>query len=1065
MRSIKGSFRRNMMLIAVISTGALFFLWMHFEYRDFLRHAAATRLAFESNQKELIRREVTSLAEQIEARVEQTEEQLRLRVRARVDEAFAIATTISTLYGADSPEAREIVREVLRNLRFDGGRGYFFAFNLDGVEELFADRPEMEGKNMLAVTGGRGEFVVQDMLEKALLDGSGYYEYTWSKPGSSGNQHPKIAYIRLFAPFGWVIGSGEYIEDNHAELQDRLLSELVERKFGEDGYFFGSIYGGQPLFTNGTITRGSQSIRDLTDPDGVRITEAYQQVVDSAGGGYVRYSWRKPNSSKPSPKVSYVVGIPRWQWIIGAGIYLDTIEEEIVQRQQQLLAEYEKKALVSFAFLCGVLLLIFFWATRISGMIQGSLATLVDFFHQGAAQGGRLDPASLPFEEFQAIARSTNSMLEEHRTASAALAESEGRYRTLFENMAEGVFFQDADGRLSDINRSAQEILGLTRAGVASWQADSSGLTVVGEDGRPLAHAEHPSKRALFSGRPVIGQIVGVFNAACQENRWLLINATPRFRVGESTPFQVIVTLQDITERQEAEQALRESEQRTRVIFEKSPLGIIFFNPDGTILDCNPQLVALMGSSREKLLHFEVSRIADPLMLDAVRQALSGQPAVYEDRYTSITGGVTRDLRILFNPIQPGSNPTAVIATYEDISERREAEEARRKLEGQLLQAQKMEAIGTLAGGIAHDFNNMLSAILGYADMARASCGDDSPVADDLEQILKASRRARDLVKQILAFSRQVDTVPIPLYPAVIVKEVVRMVRPSLPSTIDIAAEIDEQAGPVLVDPTQLHQIILNLCSNASHAMEAGSGTLTIGLQQVELARQEQEESTLPPGNYVRLRVADNGSGISPEVQKRMFDPFFTTKEVGRGTGMGLATVHGIVKSCGGAILCRSRLGEGTSFAVFLPVTGKASLTVGEERQRPLPTGGGRILLVDDEEILVDVGLATLARLGYQATVQTSARAALALFEADPAGFDAVITDQTMPEMTGMEMARRMLAIRPDLPIILCTGFSTQVSEEQALAEGVRAFALKPLTPQDLGSILRRVLDRPSSTA
>jgi two-component system, cell cycle sensor histidine kinase and response regulator CckA len=922
--SIKRAFRQKMLLIASFSIGILYFLWMHYEYRNFVEDTERARETFVVGQKEMIRREVTILAEQIQGRIDGAEKRARQTVQQRVDEAYDLVAAIHARGGGSTKEVGDTIREVLRSLRFNDGRGYYFIFNLQGVEELYADRPEWEGQNMLAVRGGRGEYVVKEMLDLVAREGAGFYEYTWNKPGTTGNSHRKIAYVRLFAPLGWVIGTGEYLADVHAEIQEELLDYLVGLQFAEDGYFFGSIYGGLPLFTNGRITRGGESIRDLTDPGGVRITEEYQRVIDTVGGGYVAYSWKKLHGEQPSPKISYVTGIPDWRWIIGAGVYLDTIEEEISQRRALLLRQYEQKALASLLLLCGIFLLIFFWATRIARRIEKSLSTFAEFSRQAATDDLRIDPRSLEYAEFVEIAGSINTVLDNRRAASAALAVSEQRYRVIFEN---------------------------------------------------------------------------------------------------------------------------------------TPLGLILFDQNGIIADCNQQLVALMGSSREKLIGFHAVERSAADMREALARALAGRPSFYENRYTSVTGGVTRDLRVHFNPLIPDQVPTAVIATMEDISERIRAEKTRRTLEEQLQQARKMEAIGTLAGGIAHDFNNILSAIMGYADMARSSCPDDSSLAGDLDQILKAAARARELVKQILAFSRQAESAPISVYPAVILKEAIRMIRPSLPSTIAIIQEIDDLAGPVLADPTQLHQVILNLCSNAAQAMEEKGGPLTLGLARETLSGNTSGEyRSLPPGDYVRLSVGDSGTGISAEVQTRMFDPFFTTKEVGRGTGLGLATVHGIVEACGGAIFCTSRLGQGALFTIFLPVTSEAAV---EEEKYPgqIPTGQERVLFVDDEAILVEVGQAILTRLGYQVTTSTSAEKALALFNADPQAWDVVVTDQTMPEMTGLAMARRMLDIRPDLPVILCTGYSTQVSEEQALAAGIKEFAMKPLGLQDLATIVRRALN------
>ncbi len=382
----------------------------------------------------------------------------------------------------------------------------------------------------------------------------------------------------------------------------------------------------------------------------------------------------------------------------------------------------------------------------------------------------------------------------------------------------------------------------------------------------------------------------------------------------------------------------------------------------------------------------------------------------------------------------------------------------RTRLEQELIQAQKMEAIGTLAGGIAHDFNNILSAILGYAELAQEDCPPGSQIVNDLDEVIQAANRARDLVKQILAFSRQSETEKIPLQPSVIVKEIIKLLRSSLPTTIDIQQDIDEDTGLILADPTQIHQVVMNLCTNAYHAMEETGGTLSLSLKKKVLFQADLlDVPHILPGNFIQLSIMDSGKGIAPEIRERIFDPYFTTKETGKGTGMGLAIVHGIVKSYGGFITCHSRIGEGTVFDITLPSMEEHTIPEAKPLE-VIPAGTERILLIDDESILVKMGQTMLERLGYTVTVRTNSLEALSTFKNQPEAFDLVITDQTMPGMTGVDLAQRMLKIRPDLPIILCTGHSNLISEEKARSVGIKGFALKPLTRKDIAEIIRKVL-------
>ena len=404
-------------------------------------------------------------------------------------------------------------------------------------------------------------------------------------------------------------------------------------------------------------------------------------------------------------------------------------------------------------------------------------------------------------------------------------------------------------------------------------------------------------------------------------------------------------------------------------------------------------------------------------------------------------------------------NIGGVLGAYVDITDRKRAEEEKKLLNAQLQQAQKLEAIGTLAGGIAHDFNNILGAIIGYAEMIRDDFPPGSPGIHDINEVLKASFRARDLVRQILTFSRQAENRRVPIQPAVVVREAIGLLRSSLPTTITIEQDIGPDIGMILADPTQIHQVVMNLATNAFHAMEIKGGVLTISLSKKILSRDDL--ATLPdlqPGTFVQLSIRDSGEGIPVEIRDRIFDPFFTTKEVGKGTGLGLSTVYSIVRSCKGAITCDSQLGQGSEFRILLP---RLEGHVMQENGSPdlTPHGKEHILLVDDEEILVEMGRTLLGRLGYQVTTRRNSLDALATFQNQPDAFDLIITDHTMSGMTGLDLARRILQVRPHLPIILCTGYSSQITEDIAKADGIKGFAYKPLAKKDIGDLIRKVLD------
>ena len=393
-----------------------------------------------------------------------------------------------------------------------------------------------------------------------------------------------------------------------------------------------------------------------------------------------------------------------------------------------------------------------------------------------------------------------------------------------------------------------------------------------------------------------------------------------------------------------------------------------------------------------------------------------------------------------------------------EIKQRKLAEEKRKKLEEELQQAQKMEAIGTLAGGIAHDFNNILYSIIGYTELTMDDVPEGSLAQKNLTEVLKGALRAKDMVRQILAFSRKDDIQKKPVKIQPVVKEALKLFRASIPTTIEIRQSIDEDCGPVLAASTQIHQIVMNLATNAYQAMQEKGGLLELTLMEEEIGSDDSNPD-LHPGRYLKLTVSDTGHGMNSVVMKKIFDPYFSTKGPGEGTGMGLAVVHGIVKSHGGNITVYSKLGEGTIFHVYLPLIEARPVEPKTVPAEPTPTGREHILFVDDEEPIVRMMQQILERLGYQVTSRTSSVGALEAFKAKPDEYDLVITDMTMPNMTGIELAPRLREIRSDIPIIMCTGFSETIDEDRAKNMGILAYIMKPFLIDEIAKTIRKIFN------
>jgi PAS domain S-box-containing protein len=532
----------------------------------------------------------------------------------------------------------------------------------------------------------------------------------------------------------------------------------------------------------------------------------------------------------------------------------------------------------------------------------------------------------------------------------------------------------------------------------------------------------------------------------------------------------VFYTTHDITARRQAQRALKESERRFTDFFTRSPIGVALYSPACELTEVNQAALAMFGLSERSL--FAATHLLESSDLTSESRAtlLKGGTVRYETmidfeaaknnrQYTSSRSGRCHfDLLITNLGLDADYNPKGFMLQIQDVTERRRAEESLLQHERLLRQAQKMEAIGTLAGGIAHDFNNILTPIIGYTEMALLTSAPGNPIRANLDEVLKASHRAKDLVKQILTFSRQTEQESRLIHLIPLIKEVMKLLHGSILSTIELNITISTDRDMVKADPTQIHQIVMNLCTNALHAMREKGGVLDVGINQVMIDSQTRGPlARLRYGAYAEIVVRDSGLGMDRSVMDRIFEPFFTTKTSGEGTGMGLAVVHGLVALLQGAITVESEVGKGSAFHVVLPLVDQAVEPVTTPPD-PLPHGTERILFVDDEVGILSMVSQMLTALGYQVETRSRSFDALALFKVNPGGFDLIISDQIMPGMTGLEMIREIHRIRKDIPVILCTGFGKTLSDQDVLMEGVRQVLMKPLILRQLADSIRSAL-------
>ena len=816
-----------------------------------------------------------------------------------------------------------MILDALRPIRFEKGSGYYFVTRLNGVNMLFADKPEMEGLNLLDVQDTRGQYIIKDMINIVRQSGEGFYEYLWTKPDSAGNDFKKISFIKRFEPYDWFIGTGLYVDDVEDQIKTSLLSTISRIRFGKEGYIFINRLNGDALVSNGTLFSGTKKLWEVFNKDPEKMKDIFEKEYHAAlepEGDFIYYSHIKLTSpNKESPKASFIFGIPDLQWLVGAGVYLDDVETDIALMQTKLNNQIKEKMLYSILIAMGIIALFFLFFNWLNRGLKNDFNHIISFFNRAAHSDEEIEREPIKFVELDQMAGYANKMLTDRKQAEAALRESEKKYRNLFENLYDVYYRTDDKGLITLLSPSVERHFGFTLD------------ELIGQNMKNFY--VNPEEREEFLSLLIKDGYVDNFEAQLK-------------RKDNST---------------------------------------------------------IWVSTNAKLLKDEEGNMMG-------------------------VEGITRDV------------------TYP------------KKLEEQIRQSQKMESIGTLAGGIAHDFNNILGIILGNTELALDDVPEWNPARQNLEEVRTAILRAKNVVRQLLSFARKTKLEKKPTNIVPIVKESLKLLRSSIPTSIDIRQNIPEHVDTIIADPTQINQVLINLCTNADHAMPDG-GVLEVKLKNIEIDEKTAAKyPELSPGRYVNLTVADSGHGVSQGDINRIFDPYFTTKEVGRGTGMGLAVVHGIVKGHNGLITVESKLGKGTTFNIFFPVVEKEAV-IETKPDDKLPTGEERILFIDDEEPIAKLGRQSLERLGYKVKAIASPIEALEIFRSQPEEFDLVITDLTMPKMTGDKLVKEILSIRPNIPIILCTGFSEKMDEKKAKTIGAAGYIEKPIDKHNFAFKVRKVLD------
>lgn len=648
------------------------------------------------------------------------------------------------------------------------------------------------------------------------------------------------------------------------------------------------------------------------------------------------------------------------------------------------------------------------------------------------------------------INRRLRQSIDERNRTEAALRASEEKYRLIVEHQNDLILKLAPDGRILFASPSVYELLGCKAE------------TIIGTNLLSLVHPQDLDTVNLAMQGLQVAPYFCRYEVRCLTSRkwkWFFWSnkaiLDPSGRLSE-----IIAVGRDTTQRKQAEMRLKESEEKFRAIFEHAADSVVLLNAVTLkIVDFNATAHQNLGYTRDNFKRQSLTSLLVVEPPDTIASTV--KLLLHADRHPveamlKTKSGRIRYYRIKQQPVTIGDHHYS-LGIWHDISDRKQFEDY-------LVHSQKMEAIGTLAGGVAHDFNNILSIIIGNTELAGENVSTNHPLHQNLEEIKTAGLRARDIVAQLLSLSRQEETRRSPIQPAQVIEESLQLLRVSIPATIEIRKNLSPQPMTILSDATQIQQVLINLCTNAAHAMAANGGTLTVSLDKLVLDRASAVEHHLDAGDYACMTIEDNGSGIEPANLDRIFDPYFTTKPAHLGTGMGLAMVHGIVTKYGGAVTVDSRLGRGSRFSVFLPLS-EAVAAIESCGQGEALEGRGRLLLVDDEPSILKLGTQYLSQLGYEVRAADSSEQALALFRSDPRQYDLIVTDMTMPKISGDRLVKEIFASNPRMPVIMCSGYPSVSVREKIQALGVDEFVEKPYHMRTLAKAIKRTLEKRRSTA
>lgn len=981
---------------------------------------------------------------------------IKNRLRAIAEKNKEIAHHIWSQYKNGKytrEEAASLIRDILLSQKI-GKTGYIYCVDSSGTAAVHP-YDEVQNANWRHM-----DFV----LEQTRLK-EGYTEYLWKNPDDE-KPRAKAMYYTHFKPLDWIISVSTY-KDEFLELVDvdDFRRTVLGHRFGKSGYAYVVDMEGNllihPILQDYNISQEEEQDKMF-----------FNQMVEMKNGN-IRYWWKNPGEAEAREKLVAFRYLPDFKWIVASSSYVDEVFHPV-----------KTIGAITIISVILVFLALIILSYYLSHRLLKSIEEMRTAFEKGAGGDFSLRLTPRYNDELGRVAIYFNTFMEklgvyyndlkkenqERLIAESNLKEKEKQLaisnrmlKLVLDTIPVRVFWKDRNAKFLGCNLKYAQDFGLTFPD-----------QILGQDEYSLFPAEQAAKfndedRNLMNNNRAKLNYTGQWKRPDGKTAWARASKIPLID-DEGEVIGLIGAYEDITEYKISQKQIAVSQARYQSLFASSPDGIAITDIEGSFLSVNKSFSRITGYSIDELKELNYQDITDKGFSTKAMGLFEGafnteEQKSLSDAYeidfirkdgTSITlslrGWVIRD---------EAYQPIALGAFVRDVTEQKTMLAEKAALEHQLINSQKIEAIGTLAGGIAHDFNNILSGIIGYAELLLLNPQSGHEKVERYgSQILNAGNRARDLVNQILQFSRQEKPEICPVDLISLINEIINLLQATLPKNIIINKEFEIEEAEIMADAAQMHQVLMNLCTNASQAMGEPGGELTISLAQTRFESMKNFPLTrLFPGEFIKVQVADTGDGIAPETLERIFEPYFTTKSRGEGTGLGLSVTLGIIKGHNGAIDVKSKPGQGTVFTIFLPVA-DASGIASTELQTSLPQGAGEsILLVDDENMSRDVVELFLSEIGYHIVAFSGSVKALEAFRSKPDHFDLIITDQSMPEMTGVQLSSEIRKINEHIPIIICTGFSEQVNPATVKQYGINDFLMKPIGRSDLAHTVRETLE------